>query len=139
MPARQRQNFKPAVKKAALDRAEGQCEGAMPDGSRCPCAIPPGGRIFDHVIPDANGGRPTLDNCQVLCLPCDRAKYSADRRAIDKTRRQAERHAGTQAPSRPMVGYSFFRTSNGFGGVTRDRTTGAILPRRPGVIDVRDL
>lgn len=138
MPARQRQNFSKAVRQDALDRAAGRCEGEMPDGTRCPCAIPPGGRIFDHVIPDANGGRPTLDNCQVLCLPCNRAKYASDRRAIDKTRRQAERFAGTKAPSRPMPGFTFFRTSRGFDGVVRDRATGAVLSRR-GVIDVRDL
>ncbi|MCJ2067818.1 HNH endonuclease [Methylobacterium sp. J-030] len=137
MVARQRQNFSKAVRIQALERAAGRCEGDLPSGDRCTCAIPIGGRIFDHVIPDANGGRPTLDNCQVLCLPCDRAKYSADRRAIDKARRQAERHAGTKAPSRPMPGSSFCRTSRGFG-ITRDRATGAVLSRR-GSIDVRDL
>ncbi|MCJ2069583.1 HNH endonuclease [Methylobacterium sp. J-030] len=87
MAARQRQNFPKAVRIQALERADGRCEGELPTGDPCPCAIPTGGRIFDHVIPDANGGRPTLDNCRVLCLPCDRAKYSADRRAIDKARR----------------------------------------------------
>lgn len=138
MPARQRQNFKKAVREAALDRAKERCEGELPNGTRCPCAIPPGGRIFDHVIPDANGGRPTLDNCQVLCLACDRAKYAADRRAIDRTRRQGERHAGTKAPSRPMPGSTFFRTSRGLDGQVRDRATGAVLSR-PTSIDVRKL
>ena len=138
MAARQRTNFPTRVKKLAEARAEGRCEAVDPSGERCPLPAPRGARIFDHIIADALNGGPTLDNCQVLCLGCDLAKYSVDRRLIDQARRREERHAGTKAPSRPMPGSTFFRGSRGFDRVTRDRNTGKVLSRR-GWIDVRDL
>lgn len=134
-----RREFPKAVREAALARAAGQCEASLPDGTRCPCALVPAHYRFDHVIPDANGGEPSLANCQVICCDCDAAKYRTDRPAIDRTRRLRERHEGTKAPSRrPVPGSKASGLSRGLDGLTRDRATGRILSR-PSVIDVRSL
>ncbi len=129
MPARLRTNFPKDVKDAALARADGRCEAGLPSGERCPCAIPPGGRIFDHRIADRLGGRATLDNCQVICTPCDRAKFTVDIRLIAKVRGQEQHHAGTVCSRRPMQGGRFDPRSRGLDGVLRDRETGAVLTR----------
>lgn len=28
----------------------------------------------DHIVPWHKGGKTTLENCQMLCMPCNRAK-----------------------------------------------------------------
>lgn len=64
-----RREFKQKVKRAALDRAKGTCEAAG-----CDSPLVAGRFHFDHIIPDALGGEPTLDNCAVLCFLCHRDK-----------------------------------------------------------------
>lgn len=133
-----RMNFPGRVREAALDRAEGRCEHVDADGSRCPCALRPRFYEFAHLIADRMGGRPTLDNCAVWCRDCHRAETAREAAAIARQRRVEKREAGTKAPSRPMPGSTFFRTSRGLDGLVRDRATGVVLSR-PGSIDVRDL
>jgi len=133
-----RMNFSGKVREAALERAGGRCEHVDAEGNRCPCALHPGHYEFAHILADRMGGRPTLDNCGVWCSPCHRAEYAADAAKIAHQRRVEKRERGTKAPSRPMLGSSFYRTSRGMNGQVRDRATGAVLSRR-GVIDVRDL
>ncbi len=43
-----------------MGASEGRCEG-------CNAVLVPSGYQFDHGVPDGLGGRPTLDNCVVLC------------------------------------------------------------------------
>jgi len=133
-----RMNFPGRVREAALERAQARCEHVDTEGNRCPCALHPGHYEFAHIVADRMGGRPTLDNCAVWCTPCHRAAYAADAAKIARQRRLEKRERGTQAPSRPMVGSTFFRTSRGLDGLVRDRATGAVLSR-PGSIDVRKL
>jgi hypothetical protein len=54
-----RREFPARVKKAALKRANGKCEG---------CQLPLKERQFhfDHTHADGLGGKPILENCQVL-------------------------------------------------------------------------
>ena len=95
-----RRDFSKVTQREALVRAAGRCEAALPSGERCPCALQPGRYRFDHVIPDRIGGAPSLENCQVICVACDRAKYPRDRATIDRTRRIEDRHAGVTDPWR---------------------------------------
>lgn len=95
-----RRNFTRETQRQALARAKGQCEPALPSGERCPCAIEPGRYRTDHVMPDGIGGAPTLENRQVICVGCGRAKYLRDRATIDRTRRIEDRRAGITDPWR---------------------------------------
>lgn len=85
-----RRNFHPKVMIAAWDRADGHCE-------KCKSGIKliPGDIFYDHIIPDALGGEPTLDNCQVLCRSHHDAKtFKVDVPAIAKSKRIQRRRAG---------------------------------------------
>lgn len=62
-----RREFPARVRLQAFERANGVCEHIDPDGSRCATKLRPGDLFYDHVIPDALGGEPTIDNCQCLC------------------------------------------------------------------------
>lgn len=95
-----RRNFSKITQREALARAAGQCEATLPSGERCPCVLRPGRYRYDHTIPDRAGGAPTLANCQVICVDCDRAKYPRDRLVIDRVRRLEDRHAGVSDPWR---------------------------------------
>lgn len=94
-----RREFPAKVKVAAFERAKGCCE-------ECTAKLAPGNVHYDHRIPDAVGGEPTLDNCQCLCTACHRIKTSGeDMPRIVKTRRQHRQHIGAKAPSRqPLPG-----------------------------------
>ena len=140
MPSSPRTEFPSAVRKAALIRADKRCEAELPFGERCPCVLHPGFYRFDHIIPDAIGGSATLENCQVICIDCDAAKYPADRAVIDRTRRIQDRHEGTRtAPRRPMALSRRSPVKRKLGtNELVDRITGAPASR-PSSIDVRSL
>jgi hypothetical protein len=94
-----RQEFPAKVKVAAFERCKGRCEG-------CTAPLRPGKFRYDHRIPDALGGKPTLENCQVLCLACDAPKTNGqDIPAIAKANRVRSKFIGAKAPSRrPLPG-----------------------------------
>ncbi|WP_187275153.1 HNH endonuclease signature motif containing protein [Methylobacterium sp. WL120] len=140
MPPRPRTEFSHDIRKAALIRADKRCEAELPWGERCPCVLHPGFYRFDHIIPDAIGGSATLENCQVICIECDAAKYPSDRAVIYRTRRIQDRHEGTRtAPRRPMSGGRRSPVLRKLGtNELIDRATGAVLSR-PSSIDVRSL
>jgi 5-methylcytosine-specific restriction enzyme A len=123
-----RREFSKAVLRAALERADGRCEGELADGGRCPCALQVGRFHYDHIIPTALTADATLDNCQVLCRPCHAAKTAVDVGVIARVRRVRDRHAGIADPHRrPFPGgkASPFKRLIG-GGVVR-RATGERL------------
>ena len=62
-----RNEFPAKVCAQAFERANGKCE-------RCTAKLYVGKFAFDHRIPDAMGGRPALDNCDVLCVACHSIK-----------------------------------------------------------------
>ncbi|MBA4220200.1 MAG: endonuclease [Methylobacterium sp.] len=88
-----RREFPNKVKAAAFQRANGQCEV-------CGARLTVGKFRYDHRLPDALGGEPTLDNCVVQCLPCDKPKTADDVRRIRKADRQRNHHLGIRPPSR---------------------------------------
>lgn len=97
-----RREFSKAVKRAAFDRADGQCEGFLADSDeRCPCKLTPGKFHYDHDLADWMGGEPTLENCVVLCIPCHHDKTAgSDIPAIAKAKRIMDRERGIRSQSR---------------------------------------
>lgn len=91
-----RREFSKAVQREAFIRCNGKCEG-----ENCGAHLYVGGFHYDHIIPDGNGGTPTLDNCQVLCKPCHKVKTcTIDVPSIAKTKRIIDRQRGIKKPSR---------------------------------------
>lgn len=89
-----RHEFPKQVKRSALDRSEGQCEGILPSGQRC-CFPISQKKHFDHIIPDALGGSNELSNCAVLCIACHDAKTrKIDVPLIAKAKRISDKHNG---------------------------------------------
>lgn len=92
-----RSEFSKSVKHAALQRCwkdgEPYCEG---------CGLPAGrGVEYDHAIADGLGGKPTLENCVVLCIPCHKAKtHGHDRPIMQKADNQKKAHFNVRPPSR---------------------------------------
>lgn len=105
-----RREFPKSVKKAALNRSGGLCEGegalyGLSPGIRCNRDLAYGVH-FDHVNPDGNGGEPTLDNCAAVCPACNMHKaYKHDTPRIAKMKRQRDKNSGIRPrQSRPMPG-----------------------------------
>ena len=93
-----RREFPKKVRVKAFERSGGFCEGC---GSR----LVPGKYDYDHVLPAALGGEPTLENCSVKCDPCHGVKTVEDVRRIRKADRQKAAHIGARPkPKRPMPG-----------------------------------
>jgi 5-methylcytosine-specific restriction protein A len=91
-----RREFSKKVMGQAALRANGQCE-------KCSARLLSGGFHFDHVIPDALGGEPTLANCQVLCKACHQGKTSKeDVPRIAKTERMRLKFTGAWRSHFPM-------------------------------------
>lgn len=89
-----RRNFSKAVKLAAWERSGGRCE-------ECTAPLSAGNIEYDHRIPDAFGGEPTLENCVVLCKSCHRSKTSkADQPNIARAKRRQAKHIGAKPKPR---------------------------------------
>lgn len=103
-----RREFSKAVKRAAFERAAGQCEGFLSGThERCPCKLTPGKFHYDHDLADWLGGEPTLENCVVLCIPCHHEKTAGcDIPAIAKAKRIRDRERGIRKPPR-LKGHGF--------------------------------
>lgn len=90
-----RREFSAKVKAAAALRANGHCEN--PNCGRK--LLHSGDFHYDHEIPDALGGEPTLSNCRVLCRSCHKVKTSVDDvPRIAKSKRNYRRNAGIKKP-----------------------------------------
>ena len=84
-----RREFPTKVKVAAFDRCGGRCEQCT--------ALLLGRCEYDHRIPDALDGEPTLANCVVLCRGCHAIKTTkTDVPAIAKSKRVRANHAGAR-------------------------------------------
>ena len=93
-----RREFSKQVKRDAFLRAGGHCEGIQM-AERCWAKLTLGKYHYDHDIPDALGGEPTLENCVVLCIACHKDKTATkDVPAIAKTKRIQDRQKGIKKP-----------------------------------------
>lgn len=89
-----RKEFSKKTKLAAFQRANGHCE-------KCTARLISGGVEYDHDLPDALGGEPTLENCVVLCTKCHREKTSKkDVPTIAKSNRVRNSHANIKKARR---------------------------------------
>jgi 5-methylcytosine-specific restriction enzyme A len=85
-----RREFTRKTKAQAFARSAGNCEV-------CGVRLSVGKFRYDHRLPDALGGEPTLENCVVQCDACDKPKTADDVRRIRKADRQRDRHTGALA------------------------------------------
>jgi 5-methylcytosine-specific restriction endonuclease McrA len=93
-----RREFSAKVKVAAFERAANHCE-------ECTAVLSVGRFHYDHIIPDALGGEPTLENCAVLCHACHGAKTAKkDVPQIAKAKRVARKHTGAHRPKSTIPG-----------------------------------
>jgi 5-methylcytosine-specific restriction endonuclease McrA len=107
--------FPAKVRQAAFARANGHCEG-------CPAFLYTGRYHYDHIIPAALGGEPTLANCQVLCTACHGEKTAGeDVPRIAKAVRQHRRHIGAKVSARPMPGSRASKWRKRMNGTTERR------------------
>lgn len=75
-----RREFPAKIMVAAFERAAGRCE-------KCTARLMAGKFQYDHVIADALGGEPTLENCAVLCSACHAPKSAVDTTKAAKVKR----------------------------------------------------
>jgi len=94
-----RKEFSKEVRRAAVKRAAGYCEGKLPNGCRCEWPLSLGKWAIDHINPDGLTGEPTLANAQVLCQACHKVKTAADVKNIAKAKRRSDDHLGIKRPS----------------------------------------
>src|SRR5262245_20905755 len=79
-----RREFPAKVCALAFERANGRCE-------KCAARLVVGKFQYDHVVADALGGEPTLENCQVLCSSCHGIKTPIDTTKAAKVKRQTRK------------------------------------------------
>lgn len=92
-----RQEFSPAIRRAAFARCGGRCEG-------CGSKLGSGNTFYDHRIPWALTRDSSLSNADVLCRTChDLKTYLTDIPVIAKVKRLEAAHINAHpSPSRPM-------------------------------------
>lgn len=94
-----RAEFSKPVRRLALKRSGGLCEGSgtlygLQPAQRCNAPLGYGVE-FDHVLLAANGGDNSLANCSAVCPKCHRHKTRLhDIPVAAKTVRQQDRHTG---------------------------------------------
>jgi 5-methylcytosine-specific restriction endonuclease McrA len=106
-----RREFSRRVKREALARSGGLCEArgiwyGLDPNQRCRYPLNTIGVHFDHVVADAIGGEPTLENCAAICPRCHIIKTAnIDTPKAAKTKRQSDKHLGIRsAARRPLPG-----------------------------------
>ena len=122
-----RTEFSAATKRAAWERANGQCEhrdATHAEGWQvCFKRLFPGDIFYDHVIPDALGGDNSLSNCQVLCKAHHDPKTRAeDVPRIAKMKRQRAKHVGAVKSRRSSLSHPKLKR----------RMDGQVVSRRTG-------
>lgn len=113
-----RREFSKQVKREALRRSAGKCEGEN-------CGALFGVKFhFDHDIADGLGGEPTLENCKVLCHAChDEKTRKHDVPLIAKVKRISDKHNGIVGPKQKIA-------SRGFAKRAPQRTASRPIERR---------
>lgn len=90
-----RTEFSSQVRKDAWKRCKGRCEELG-----CGAKLQVGHYQFDHIIPDGLGGKPTLENCAVLCSAHhSRKTHEQDRPMMQKADNIRAKHFGFAAKS----------------------------------------
>jgi 5-methylcytosine-specific restriction enzyme A len=88
-----RDEFTKATKRDAHTRSKGHCE-AVWDGVRCNAPFADRTPHYHHIIEAYLGGRATLDNCMVVCIPCHKLITKKRAPVLEKVERILEKKAG---------------------------------------------
>ncbi len=88
-----RREFPRSVRRDVFLRANGCCEA-------CGAKLKTGEGEVDHILPDALGGEPTIDNAQLKCRICHRAKSAEDICRIRKADRMRDKASGAWPKSK---------------------------------------
>jgi 5-methylcytosine-specific restriction endonuclease McrA len=108
-----RREFNARTRKQAWERANGFCEatiflwtGGNLISRRCQAPLEFAEFHYDHIDPDFFGAddRAELDNCQLLCRQCHKAKTKHDIKNIAKTKRIINKRIKAKKSKRPMLG-----------------------------------
>lgn len=94
-----RVEFSKKVRAEAFARANGHCE-------KCAMRLKVGEGEFDHILAFWLSRDSSLENCQLLCVPCHRgegAKTADDQRTISKVKRIKAKHDGTWKRNGPKL------------------------------------
>lgn len=94
-----RNEFSRKTKAQAFERSKGLCENKA-----CGIKLFPGKIAYDHVNPDWTSGDNSLENCEVLCLDCHKAKTALDQGDIAKVKRIRDKHIGAMKSRSVMPG-----------------------------------
>ena len=62
------------------------------------CGLPARKWQIDHVIADAHGGKPVIENAMLICEPCFSIKNPKDTTIAAKLKRQEAKHLGAERP-----------------------------------------
>lgn len=92
-----RNEFPKRVRLEAFQRANGKCE-------KCTARLAVGRYHFDHVLADTLGGKPSLDNCAVLCVNCHKRKtVTVDIPLVGKSNRVRSKFLGLGRKKKSVV------------------------------------
>ena len=110
-----RREFSKKTRAEAFIRCGGKCQS-------CGMKLKSSEGEYDHIVPYALSEDSTLENCQVLCVPCHRgvgAKTSDDIKTISKAKRNWLKHTGAWPRSKAKIksrGFSSSRPALNAGG-----------------------
>jgi len=62
---------------------------------------------IDHVIADAHGGKPVIENAELICEACYSVKNPKDTTIAAKIKRQEARHIGAHRPKAKLKSAGF--------------------------------
>ena len=101
-----RREFTKAIKVAVVKRA-------MRDGVvYCEsCGLPAKRWQIDHRVADAHGGKPVIENAQLICEPCFAIKNPQDTKIAAKLKRVEARHLGAHRPKAKIKSAGFPQSS----------------------------
>ena len=110
-----RREFPGKIKVAAWNRSRGKCES-------CTRPLSEGDIYYEHIVCDALGGPPTLENCGVYCKTCWSTKTRTyDHPTIAKAKRIEMRHLGAKRSLNPLPG--------GRNDKLKKKISGEVVPR----------
>jgi 5-methylcytosine-specific restriction endonuclease McrA len=101
-----RKEFTGKIRAAAFLRCGGKCEN-------CKAQLKLGEGEYDHIIPYALSEDSSIENCQVLCVPCHRgvgAKTAQDQKTISKAKRNNQKHLGITRPKQTIKSAPFAKS-----------------------------
>lgn len=115
----ERTEFPQSVRKAAFRRCCQECRvdgvsniPGVPQCEGCGNELKPGGIFYEHMQPDGLSGEPTLENCQVRCTNCKKAKDKIDNARMAKADRVLKASFGLK-PKRSKLKSRGFQKASG--------------------------